>query len=404
MAAFKADVLIVGAGLVGSAQAIALAQNGISVIVVDKILPEHMVKSGYDGRVSAISHASTKILSYIGAWEEISVQAGPIESILVTEGGVFSDIVFESNALGSEPFGFMVPNMHLRNVLFEKMLANPLITYLGGESISQLERTAKVVATLTSGATITASLIVIADGRYSTLRDKVGIASRKYEYHQQAIVCTVAHEKPHLNRAVEWFFPEGPLAILPMKGGKTSAIVWTEETTMADYLTKMEEVDFTYHLSRKLNGMIGTFQLTGNRYCYPLNLFQAENYTAPRSVLIGDAAHAIHPIAGQGVNLGYRDVAVMTEILSDAARLGQDLGSPALLAHYQQWRRFDATSMTVTTDSLNRLFSSDSLWVRQVRRAGMAAFSRISPLKSFFMQAAMGMQGDLPRMLHAEAL
>lgn len=395
----NADVLIVGAGLVGSAQAIALAQSGISVAVIDKALPKQVLKAGYDGRVSAISHASTKILSYLNVWEKLTAQAGAIESILVTEGGDYSDIVFDSRDLGAEPFGYMVPNMFLRQVLLETLLANPLITYIGGDTVADLCVDTNVIATLESGSHITAKVLVIADGRYSQLRDKVGIKVRKFEYNQQAIVCTINHEIPHDNRAVEWFFSCGPLAILPMKGGQTSAIVWTEETAMADYLTGLEDDQFAYQLEQKLNGLLGKFTLAATRYCYPLNLFQAETYIAPRCVLIGDAAHAIHPIAGQGVNLGYRDVAVLTEILVDARAAGQDLGAATLLSHYQQWRRLDATSMSATTDILNRIFSSDSSLLRHVRRSGMAAFSRISPLKSFFMHSAMGMQGDLPRML-----
>ncbi len=388
----------------GSAQAIALAKKNIPVIVVDKALPDEVLKAGYDGRVSAISHASTKVLKHLDVWEKICDEAGAIESILVTEGEAFSDILFESNELGSEPFGYMVSNMHLRQVLLERMLACPCITYKGGDALRDVSFDSKVSATLESSTTIRADLLVIADGRYSSVREKVGITARKYDYDQQAIVCTIAHEKSHNGQAVEWFFPAGPLAILPMKGGYHSAIVWTEETMMADYLVQMEEVEFTHHLASKLKGKQGSFHLTGRRYCYPLNLFQAETYIASRTVLIGDAAHAIHPIAGQGVNLGYRDVAVLTEILADAAGLGQDLGSTNLLAHYQQWRRLDATSMTATTDILNRLFSSSSPLVGRARRAGMAAFSRISPLKSFFMRSAMGLEGDLPRMLREEAI
>jgi 2-octaprenyl-6-methoxyphenol hydroxylase len=397
-------ILIVGAGLVGSAQALALADAGVACVVVDKALPQEVLRAGYDGRVSAISHASTKILQYIKIWDDVAADAGAIESILVTEGGRFSDILFDSHEIGNAPFGYMIPNMRLRQVLLSALLAHPLITYIGGDAVVDLEVTSAVAATLASGTVVNAKLLVIADGRYSTLRDKVGIRARKFDYNQQAIVCVIAHAKSHENRAVEWFFSEGPLALLPMHGGHTSAIVWTEETEMANHLVGLDEADFAYALKRKLNGLMGEFTMQGQRYCYPLNLFQAEAYTASRTVLIGDAAHAIHPIAGQGVNLGYRDVAVLTELLVDAARAGGDMGSANVLAHYQQWRRFDATSMTATTDILNRLFSSDSSVIRKLRRSGMAAFSRLSPLKSYFMHSAMGMEGDLPRMLRGEAV
>jgi 2-octaprenyl-6-methoxyphenol hydroxylase len=393
-------VLIVGAGLVGAAQALALASEGIASTVVDKALPEEVLQAGYDGRVSAISYASTKVLSGIGVWDALRADAGAIDSILVTEGGRYSDILFDASEIGSEPFGYMVPNMLLRRVLLQAVLDHPSITYLGGQAVSEVAvEGACVRATLESGDALTASLLVVADGRYSSVRDAIGIKARKFDYHQQAIVCTVRHAKPHKNRAVEWFFSEGPLAILPMQGGHTSAIVWTEEEAMASHLVALDADDFAYDLAQKLGGLLGDFSMEGKRYCYPLNLFQAEALTAARAVLIGDAAHAIHPIAGQGVNLGYRDVGVLTEVLGDAVRSGQDIGSSAVLSHYQQWRRFDATSMTATTDILNRVFSSDGKVVKHMRRAGMAVFGRTDPLKSFFMHAAMGMEGDLPRML-----
>jgi 2-octaprenyl-6-methoxyphenol hydroxylase len=401
---FNADVLIIGAGLVGSAQALALAKYGISSLIVDKALPDEVMRAGYDGRVSAISHASVQVLQHLDVWKDVVAEAGAIDSIFITEGGKHSDILFDAEEIGGDPFGYMVPNQLLRKTLLQRVLETPQITYQGGETITALNRSHAVEATLESGATVAARLLLVADGRYSSVREMVGIHARKFDYDQQAIVCIIAHAKPHHNQAVEWFFPEGPLAILPMQGGHTSAIVWTEETAMANHLVSLDADDFHEELRLKLAGKMGVFTLEGKRYCYPLNLFQAETYIADRCIIIGDAAHAIHPIAGQGVNLGYRDVAVLTELLVEATRAGQDIGSAALLAHYQQWRRFDATSMTAATDILNRLFSSDSRTLRHLRRAGMAVFNRTDILKSFFMHAAMGMEGDIPKMLAGERL
>jgi 2-octaprenyl-6-methoxyphenol hydroxylase len=398
------DVLIIGAGLVGAAQALALAKYGISSIVIDKARPEDVMNTAYDGRVSAISHASVQILSHIDVWQEIAHHGGAMDAILVTEGGRHSDVLFKAEELGSEPFGYMMPNHLLRKTLLQHVLDTPLITYLAGETVTSLTRQGAVEATLASGMQVNAHLLLVADGRYSTLRDVVGIKARKFDYHQHAIVCTVTHAKPHHNQAVEWFFPVGPLAILPMQGGYRSCIVWTEEDAMAAHLVALDEQEFIEELQRKCESITGAITLEGSRYSYPLNLFQAESYTTNRCILIGDSAHAIHPIAGQGVNLGYRDVAVLTELLVDAKRLGQDIGGSVLLTHYQQWRSFDATSMIAVTDGFNRLFSNNSPMIRHVRRAGMALFNRTEPVKSFFIETAMGMKGDLPKMLAGESL
>ncbi len=400
----KADVLIIGAGLVGAAQALALAQQGITSIVVDKAVPDDVLAGANDGRVSAISHASVLVLQSLGVWSELAAEAGPIDKILVREGGQFSDVTFDTAETGSEPFGYMVPNRLLRRVLLQVILDHEQVTCLCGDTVASLERHHTVQAVLTSGDTAEASLLVVADGRYSSVREMVGVKARRFEYGQNALVCTIRHERPHENTATEWFFPQGPLAILPMQGGQHACIVWTEETAMAEHLAALEPDIFLEELQRKLNGSIGDIALESRVYTYPLNLFQAEAYIADRTAIIGDAAHAIHPIAGQGVNLGYRDVAVLTELLVEACRNGQDMGGSMTLERYQRWRRFDATSMIAVTDGLNRLFSNRSSAARVLRRTGMRLFNKTLPVKFFFMDAAMGMAGDLPKMLRGEAL
>lgn len=400
----RSPIVIVGAGLVGAAQALALAKHDIPSVIIDKAQPDDVLKGAQDGRVSAISYASQHVLRYIDVWDQLAQDAGAIEKILVTENGRFSDILFDAQEEGDEPFGHMIPNLLLRRVLLQSVLDHPLVTVLSGDVIASLEREALVHVVTASGQAIDADLLVVADGRYSNVRDMVGVKARRFEYGQSAIVCTVKHEKPHEQTAVEWFFPVGPLALLPMHGGQHSCIVWTETSDMAAHFMQLDDAEFIEELQLKLGKQYGALTLQGRRYSYPLNLFQAESYIAERAAVIGDAAHAIHPIAGQGVNLGYRDVAVLTELLVDAVRAGQDIGAASMLEHYQRWRRFDATSMIATTDGLNRLFSNHSPIIRAVRRAGMAAFQRSGAVKSFFMQSAMGMSGDLPKILQGEVL
>lgn len=401
-------IVITGAGLVGAAQALALAQHGHPVTLLERAESSDILRDAQpDGRVSAISHASVHVLRAIGVWDTLEPHAGAIEHILVREGSPprAADIHFDSaDALG-EPFGYMVPNRMLRRALLEHALEHPLIECRCGDSIETLESdTHAYHLTTTRGTTLHAALMIVADGRYSRIREQVGVSARRYEYGQSALVCTLRHSHHHHAQATEWFFPEGPLAQLPMHGGRHSCIVWTQPTDMAAHLMTLDADTFLEELARPLAGMLGDIALEGGRHSYPLNLFQAERYTSPRCAIIGDAAHAIHPIAGQGVNLGYRDVAVLTELLTDAMRNGQDPGSDAILAHYQRWRSFDATSMIAVTDGLNRLFSNRQRWLKPLRRAGMMAFERSGMVKSFFMSAAMGMQGDLPKMLRAQPL
>ncbi|TAE34945.1 MAG: 2-octaprenyl-6-methoxyphenyl hydroxylase [Alphaproteobacteria bacterium] len=405
MNSYVSDVLIIGAGLVGAAQALALAHYGVRSVVVDKTPLDAVRAQGHDGRVSAISHASVQVLEHIDLWHKVEQEAGAIGSILVTEGGDFSDIHFDAAHVSDDPFGYMVANRSLRIALLEAVEEHPLITFIAEQTVADMVRDGgKVRATLTQGAIIEANLLIVADGRYSQVRDSLGIKARKFDYDQHAMVCTIAHNVHHQERAIEWFLPAGPLALLPMHGGHHSCIVWTERSRFAQHMIALDDATFTYELSRKLCGMLGTIEMVGGKYAYPLNLFQAERYTSERAVLIGDAAHAIHPIAGQGVNLGYRDVAVLTELLVDAMRLGQDIGNASIMQHYQQWRHFDATSMIAMTDGLNRIFSSDSKLVRPVRRLGMGLLNRIEPVKMFFMESAMGMTGDLPHMLRGERI
>ncbi len=412
----QTDCLIIGGGLVGSAQAIALSKIGIKSVIIDKALSADVLQANFDGRASAISQSSVKVLTYINLWDKLQQQACPIEKILITEGKKSAKVHFDSDQVG-EPFGFMVRNTQLRQTLLGAVMADENITLLEGANIETLQHQPNISVALKCGKNITAELLIIADGRYSEFRSKVGIGHRKFEYGQDAIICNIHHKKNHDNVATEWFFAQGPLALLPMlddklldnniaenepiKGGHHSCVVLTEKTAMAEHFMQLSDEDFLEEIALKLQGLMGDISLVGIRHRYPLNLFHAEKYIAPNTVLIGDAAHAIHPIAGQGVNLGYRDVAALTDILSEARLNGVALNDAHSLQQYQNWRSLDATRMVVVTDGLNRLFSNNSPSVRKLRQIGMSAFQRIPAAKSLFIETAMGMSGNLPQMLRA---
>ncbi|MFO1242271.1 MAG: UbiH/UbiF/VisC/COQ6 family ubiquinone biosynthesis hydroxylase [Rickettsiales bacterium] len=399
----EADILIIGAGLVGAAQALALSKEGIRSVIVERDTPENVLALEYDGRVSAISHASVQVMKHIGIWETLLPHAGPMNDIRVVDEDSPALVHFSHTEVGSEPFGYMLPNVFLRQTLLRAVMNNSNITYLPQ---TELESTTAAdnhrISTLKDGRTIRSSLLLAADGKFSQTREMLAVGHRITEYGQTAIVATVKHSQPHHGIAVEQFLPAGPLALLPMTEDRT-AVVWTEPHAMAKHIMQLPEEAFIEELEARLKGYLGSCIIQGKRHAYPLALIQADKYYVERAALIGDSAHGIHPIAGQGVNLGYRDVAVMTDIIANQKKLGLDLGSLTALEHYQQWRKFDAWSMAAVTDGLNRLFSTNRPLTRLVRRLGLSTFQRFSPLKQMFMQTAMGMQGDLPRMLQPES-
>lgn len=403
MAAFsKTDVLIIGGGLVGAAMAVALAQSGVTSRVLERGTRQTVYQPRNDGRVSAISQASARIFRHLGVWDALLPEAGPIRDIRVADQGSLAHVHFDHRAVGSEPFGYMIPNHLIRQTLQQAMEAQPQVTVEYEAMVKNLDNDAyRAAVTLEDGRVFEASLLLVADGRYSSMREMLGIPARILDYGQTAMVCTIRHTEPHHGVAVELFQPAGPLAILPMTDQR-SCIVWTETTEKAGPIMALSDAEFSAQLAVAMGGYLGEIELLGTPYGYPLTLVQADRYTAPRTALIGDAAHGIHPIAGQGVNLGYRDVAVMADLVREARTLGLDLGAVSLLEHYQRWRRFDATSMMATTDILNRLFSNNVLPVRLARRAGLSLFNRLTPVKDWFMLSAMGLKGDLPRMLREE--
>lgn len=399
------EIIIAGGGLVGNALAIALAQGGMLVAVIDPLPRAEQLAASFDGRTSAISSGSVRILTHLGVWPHIAPHAQPIHDIRVCDEDK-PGFVHYSDADVGEPFGYIVENYILRSALFKALEAESNIRIVHA-MVTGFETTpSRATATLDSGETITAPLLVAADGRFSKLREQAGIAQRIIDYKQTAIVCVIEHANAHDGLALEKFYPVGPFAMLPLKpleGVNRSGVVWTEHERDAPHYVALSDDDFNAELQRRVgtgaDNYWGRVLATGKRFSYPLKLMHADCFVAHRFALVGDAAHGIHPIAGQGVNLGYRDVAVLAELLLDQRKLGLDVGSDAVLKHYQRWRRFDSFSMTASTDILNRLFSNNLPGLSLIRRAGMVAVEHMPPLKRYFMKHAMGMIGDLPKMM-----
>ena len=400
----ETEVLIVGGGMVGLSLACALAGAGVEVVVVDRESPGKLTDAGFDGRVSSIAHGSQRALGAIGAWDALAAHAQPILEIRVSDGDSPLFLHYDHRDLGTAPLGYIVENRLIRRALFAAAGRLARLRLLAPSEVRALTRARSgVEAELDGGVRVRARLAVAADGQRSALRREAGIAVTTWRYRQTGIVCTVAHERPHRSIAHERFLPAGPFAILPMCGHRSS-LVWTERADLAPSIMALGEAEFGAEIARRFGGFLGRLEVVGRRWSYPLALVHAERYTAERLALVGDAAHAIHPIAGQGLNLGLRDVAALAEVVVDARRLGLDLGEPWALERYQRWRRFDTLVLMAVTDGLNRLFSNDIAPVRLARDLGLAAVDRLKPLKRLFMRHAMGTVGTLPRLVRGEPL
>jgi 2-octaprenyl-6-methoxyphenol hydroxylase len=406
---YKTDVLIVGSGMVGSCLAIALSGVGFKVILVDQVDPLVQAGNEFDGRASAIAATPQKMLEEIGIWQYLKHKFMPIKDIRVADGGSSLFLHYSHEDVLCEALGFMVENRHFRQACMAKIATNKNTTFIAPCKIQYLSRvTGGVNAVLTNGSQVEASLVVGADGRGSKIREIAGIKCTTRSYPQTAIVLTVDHALSHNNVAHEHFLPSGPFAILPLRGkqGKTnrSSIVWTEKSEVAKIILNLPQAGFTSEFKRRFGEYLGCSTFVGPRWAYPLSLQYVETRISERLALIGDAAYGIHPIAGQGLNLGLRDVAALAEVLTDAKRLGFDIGSVTFLEKYQKWRRFDSSVMLATTDGLNRLFSNDIGPIKVARDLGLAAINKLDPVKKVFMQHAMGSTGNLPRLLKGEPL
>jgi 2-octaprenyl-6-methoxyphenol hydroxylase len=405
-----ADVLIIGGGFVGATLALALASTPLSVCLIDRADPETALDATFDGRAFAISQSNQLLLAGTGLWPLLAGTSAPILDIRVSDGPSLMFLHYDHAAVGDAPMGYMVENHHLRVALYERLKAHPNLIQLAPASVAKLERDLSGVrAELADGRRVRARLAVGADGRGSQTRTDAGIGLTSWSYEQTGIVCTVRHELSHDFIAHERFLPAGPFAILPLMGetegaADRSSIVWTESNQLAPALMALDDDAFGAELMRRFGDFMGGVEVIGPRYAYPLSLQYARETIDTRLVLIGDAAHGMHPIAGQGLNMGLRDVAALAEVLADAARLGLDVGDGVQLERYERWRRFDNTMMLAATDALNRLFSNDIAPVRLARDAGLAAVDAIPPLKRLFMRHAMGVVGDLPRLLRGQPL
>lgn len=400
----QADVLIVGGGMAGQTLAVALGGAGLDVAVVDREPPAQTRTLARDGRTSAIAFGAMRALDGIGIWTHLAAEAEPILEIRVSDRDSPLFLHYDHRDLGRDPLGFIVENVAIRRALAARVAALPNVHLLAPAAVAHLERgRSRATATLEDGRRLRAPLAVAADGRHSPTRRAAGITVAEWAYPQTGLVCNVAHEKPHRGVAHERFLPAGPLAVLPLRGNRSS-IVWTERADLAPTMLALDDRSFAREIETRFGPHLGHMTLDGGRWSYPLAFTLADRYALPRLALLGDAARAIHPIAGQGFNLGLRDVAVLAEVVVDAARLGLDCGDGAVLERYERWRRFDGLALAATTDLLNRLFSTAFPPVQMARDLGLATVNQIPPLKRFFMRDAMGIAGDLPRLVRGEKL
>jgi 2-octaprenyl-6-methoxyphenol hydroxylase len=404
----KADVIIIGGGLIGLTQALSLAAHGISSHVVDRADPATLMTAGFDGRTSAISSSSMKMLSAIGLSDRMAGNGCPIEQIWVSDGLRPGSLDFVPD-MDDGYLGQMFENRFLRQTLYEAADAHPDISlHMPVRIVSKSWNGTAVEVELEQAEKLTADLMIVAEGRQSQTREEAGITIAQWQYRHNAMVGAINHEKPHGNVAYEIFYPSGPFAVLPMLDSADvrhrSAIVWSvAEADAAAYL-KLSPRGYANELEKAMGGILGAVEVAAPLSGYRLGFHHANRITADRLVLIGDSAHGIHPIAGQGLNLGLRDVAALTEVLVDGMRLGLDLGDAQLLERYSRWRSVDTLLVALSTDSLNRLFSIPGKPASAIRRFGMGMVQHAAPAKAFFMAEARGESGALPKLLKGVAV
>lgn len=411
------EAVIVGAGMAGLTLAHALAGAGIEVAVIDRADPATFSDAAFDGRTTAIADGSARVLDGIGLWSDLAPKSCPIDTIRVSDGDSLMFLHFDHAEVGDAPLGHILENRDIRGPLLAKAAASNRITMLAPATIEKVARDqGGATVTLSGGHIVRTRVVLACDGRGSTLRRDARIPVTEWRYDQSSFVCTIAHERAHQNIAHERFLPGGPFAILPLNdldtpvegdGGQllhASSIVWSESNDLVPAIRAFDDAAFIAELGRRVGGFLGEIALASPRWVYPLGLSHAARYTDQRLALVGDAAHAIHPIAGQGLNMGIRDVAALAEVIVDARRLGRDIGDPDILADYERWRRFDNMLLAVVTDNLTRLFSNDIAPVRIARDLGMGVVNAIPAARKFSMRHAMGVVGDLPRLVRGEAL
>ena len=410
------DVIIAGAGMAGATFALAAAQGGLRVVLVDPQPFSAQLAPTFDGRSTAIAFSTFRMLDALGVGAALRPDACRMDRILVTDGrrpGAASRsassafLRFDADEIGDrtegEPLGYMVENRRIRAALAEAVTAAGIEVRAPAEVAGVEAGPADATVTLTDGRTLAAPLVVGAEGRGSRVRREAGVDTVGWSYGQSGVVATVSMGRDHGNVAHEYFLPSGPFAILPLTERRAS-LVWTETTRRAEALKAASDEAFHAHLMRRFGDFLEDVSVVGPRFVYPLSLQLAEQLTAPRVALIGDAAHAVHPVAGQGLNMGLKDAAALAEVLVEAVRVGEDIGSETVLDRYARWRRFDNAALAAGFDGFVRLFSNDLAPVRLARDIGIAAVNRIAPLRRAFMHEAGGATGDLPRLLRGQAL
>ncbi len=395
----RADVIILGGGLVGLTLAVALDKHGLSSIVIDPVDPEIALTPQYDGRATAVASSSWRMLEAIGVGERLEGLGCPIRSIRVSDGLEPGGLQFDPPK-GDDPLGIMFENRLLRAALRDTAKACPNVTMIMPGKAAEIVRDASSVrVALEDSRVVTAALLIGAEGRNSPTRDAAQIPIARWNYDHAAIVATVAHERHHENVAYEIFYPSGPFAILPMLPGTRSAIVWSVPADNSTAMLNLPDRAMAHEVEKRMGGFLGAIEMAGPRSFYRLGFHHAASLTAQRLALVGDAGHGIHPIAGQGLNLGFRDAAALAQVLVEGARLGLDLGDAQLLSRYDRWRSLDTFMVAAATDGLTRLYGIPGRTASAIRRFGMGAVQRIGPLKDRLMAEARGESGELPLLL-----
>jgi len=403
------DILIVGGGLNGPALALAMARTGHNVTVIDALPPGTSGAEDFDGRGYALALASQRLLAQIGVWDAVEDHAQPMLEIKVTDGHAGQGpspffMHFDHAEIEEGPMGYMVEDRFLRRAFSAAMEAEDRITLVSGARVvaQDIDMTGATV-TLENGDTLRGRILVGSDGRKSSTAERAGIKRTGWEYGQTALVCAIDHELPHSGVAHQFFMPAGPLAILPLPGNRSS-IVWSETDETARAIHALDDEAYLQALRPRFGDFLGEISLAGKRFTYPLNLTVANSFIGDRLALIGDAAHGMHPIAGQGLNAGLRDVGALAQVLTEATRRGEDFGSSLVLGRYQQWRRFDTATLVAATDVFNRLFSNDNPLLRLGRDIGMGLVGSVPGLRRNFVREAAGLTGDLPKLLQGKAI
>ena len=403
------DILIVGGGLTGPALALALAQAGLRSAVIDALPQAVLTDAGFDGRSYALALGSQRLLKALGIWGAIADEAQPILDIEVSDGQVGQGpgpfgLAFDHAETEDGPMGYLVEDRHVRRALLEAMAAEPRITVINDATVvAQSVAPGRAIVTLADGTELSGRLLVGADGRRSGTARRAEITRLEWSYGQTALVCALSHERPHHGVARQIFLPQGPLAILPLTGNRCS-IVWSEETALAEQIQAMPPDAYLAALAPRFGDILGRLELAGARFTYPLNLTLAKAMTAERLALVGDAAHGVHPIAGQGLNAGFRDIGALAQTLAEAARRGEDIGGADVLERYAQWRRADTVSLALATDAFNRLFSNDNPILRAARGLGMGVVNALPGLRRSLIREAAGTAGDVPLLLKGQPL